>query len=71
MSDATVATEAEWTHGWAPGGRCLPTTFTDSEFGRTLTGATASDHAWGSKHLLMGGAVQGGRYCDSAPETGV
>jgi len=47
------------------------TTFTASEFGRTLTGATASDHGWGSKHVLMGGAVQGGRYCDSATETGV
>jgi len=47
------------------------TTFTASEFGRTLTGASGPDHVWGSKHVLMGGAVQGGRYCDSATETGV
>ena len=38
------------------------TTFTQSEFGRTLqpTSATGSDHAWGSHHLVMGGAVRGG-----------
>ncbi|MCM3877591.1 MAG: DUF1501 domain-containing protein [Thermoanaerobaculia bacterium] len=40
------------------------TTFTESDFGRTLqpsgTGATVgSDHAWGSHQLVMGGAVVG------------
>ena len=40
------------------------TTFTLSDFGRTLqpagSGAQAgSDHAWGNNHLVMGGAVQG------------
>jgi uncharacterized protein (DUF1501 family) len=39
------------------------TTFTQSEFGRTLQpSGTGSDHAWGSHHLVMGGAVQGGIY---------
>jgi uncharacterized protein (DUF1501 family) len=43
------------------------TTFTLSDFGRTLqpagTGATAgSDHAWGSHHIVVGGAVQGGDF---------
>jgi len=44
------------------------TTFTASDFGRTLTGTSGSDHGWGGTHLVMGGAVQGGRYYGSAPE---
>lgn len=34
-------------------------TFTESEFGRTFQPSTGggSDHAWGSHHLVMGGAV--------------
>ena len=38
------------------------TTFTASEFGRTLqpTVLGGSDHGWGSHHLVMGGAVRGG-----------
>lgn len=37
------------------------TTFTTSEFGRTLMPNTAggTDHAWGSHHFILGGAVQG------------
>ena len=38
------------------------TTFTASEFGRTLTtNATGTDHGWGNHHLVLGGAVAGGR----------
>jgi uncharacterized protein (DUF1501 family) len=37
------------------------TTFTESEFSRTLQpSGSGSDHAWGSHHLVLGGAVQGG-----------
>jgi uncharacterized protein (DUF1501 family) len=40
------------------------TTFTQSDFGRTLvpnsTGGT--DHAWGNQQLVIGGAVRGGLY---------
>jgi len=38
------------------------TTFTLSDFGRTLKEASGagSDHAWGNHHVIMGGAVQGG-----------
>jgi uncharacterized protein (DUF1501 family) len=37
------------------------TTFTESEFGRTLQpSGQGSDHAWGSHHLVLGGAVKGG-----------
>ena len=38
------------------------TTFTESDFGRTLTSnGKGSDHGWGSHHLVLGGAVKGGR----------
>ncbi len=38
------------------------TTFTESDFGRTLTSnGKGSDHGWGGHHLVMGGAVRGGR----------
>ena len=38
------------------------TTFTLSDFGRTLKEASGagSDHAWGNHHVILGGAVQGG-----------
>lgn len=39
------------------------TSFTESEFGRTLqSNGSGSDHAWGSHQLVLGGAVQGGIY---------
>jgi len=38
------------------------TTFTESDFGRTLTAnGKGSDHGWGSHHLVLGGAVKGGK----------
>ena len=38
------------------------TTFTASDFGRTLTSnGKGSDHGWGGHHLVMGGAVAGGK----------
>jgi uncharacterized protein (DUF1501 family) len=42
------------------------TTFTQTDFGRTLKpaagGAVGTDHAWGNHHLIMGGAVNGGLF---------
>ncbi|MEZ5287846.1 MAG: DUF1501 domain-containing protein [Vicinamibacterales bacterium] len=39
------------------------TTFTQSEFSRTTqTNGTGTDHAWGSHHIVLGGAVRGGIY---------
>jgi uncharacterized protein (DUF1501 family) len=36
------------------------TTFTSSDFGRTLkANDTGTDHAWGNHHLVLGGAVKG------------
>ncbi len=43
------------------------TSFTASDFGRTLTGNDGSDHGWGSMHFMLGGAVAGGRFYGSAP----
>ena len=44
------------------------TTFTLSDFGRTLQpSGTGCDHGWGSHHLIMGGAVHGGRVHGTFP----
>ncbi len=44
------------------------TSFTASDFGRTLTGnGDGSDHGWGSHHLIMGGAVKGKRFYGLPP----
>jgi len=44
------------------------TAFTLSDFGRTLQPSGAgTDHGWGNHHLLLGGAVLGGRVYGSFP----
>ena len=44
------------------------TTFSASDFGRTLTGNNdGSDHGWGSMHFIVGGAVKGQRFYGTAP----
>jgi len=44
------------------------TSFTLSEFGRSLQpSGSGSDHGWGNHHLVMGGAVQGGRIYGQFP----
>ncbi|WP_374352566.1 DUF1501 domain-containing protein [Chitinimonas sp.] len=44
------------------------TSFTASEFGRTLTSNDGgTDHGWGSHHLVMGGAVKGGDIYGTMP----
>jgi uncharacterized protein (DUF1501 family) len=45
------------------------TTFTESDFSRTFQPTTSdgSDHAWGSHHLVLGGAVQGGQIFGKFP----
>jgi uncharacterized protein (DUF1501 family) len=51
------------------GAREHVTTFTASEFGRTLTrNQTGTDHGWSSHQLVMGGAIQGRRILGSLPE---
>lgn len=52
------------------------TTFTLSDFGRTLqpsgsgTASVGTDHGWGSHAFIMGGAVQGGRFYGSVRPDG-
>jgi uncharacterized protein (DUF1501 family) len=44
------------------------TTFTASDFGRTLaSNGDGSDHGWGSHHFVLGGAVRGGRFYGTPP----
>lgn len=44
------------------------TTFTASDFGRTLTANTdGSDHGWGSMHFVLGGAVNGNQLYGTPP----
>jgi uncharacterized protein (DUF1501 family) len=48
------------------------TTFTASDFGRTLTSnGDGSDHGWGSHHFVVGGAVKGAAFYGSAPPVSV
>jgi uncharacterized protein (DUF1501 family) len=45
------------------------TTFTESDFSRTFQPTTGdgADHAWGSHHMVVGGAVQGGQIYGAFP----
>ncbi len=48
------------------------TTFTASDFGRTLiTNGSGSDHGWGSHHFVMGGDVRGGDIYGKFPTLSV
>jgi uncharacterized protein (DUF1501 family) len=45
------------------------TTFTTSEFGRSLTSnGSGSDHGWAGNQVVMGGAVNGGRLLGDYPD---
>ena len=48
------------------------TTFTASDFGRTLTSnGDGTDHGWGSHQLIMGGAVKGGDIYGQMPDLAI
>ncbi len=45
------------------------TTFTMSDFGRTLTSnGDGTDHGWGGVQMVMGGAVDGGKFYGEVPD---
>lgn len=46
----------------------LVTSFTQSEFGRSLQpSGSGTDHGWGNHHLILGGAVKGGQVYGRFP----
>ena len=48
------------------------TTFTASDFGRTLTSnGDGTDHGWGSHQLVLGGSVAGGQIVGTMPELAI
>ncbi len=54
-----------WFYNWTKSQNIASnvTTFTMSDFGRTLTSnGNGSDHGWGGHHFALGGAVQGGAF---------
>jgi uncharacterized protein (DUF1501 family) len=56
-----------------PGGdaRSQVTTFTASEFGRSLvSNGDGTDHGWGGHHFVIGGAVKGGDVYGKFPQFG-
>jgi uncharacterized protein (DUF1501 family) len=57
-----------WTALGEIGMRNNVTVFTASDFGRTLgSNGNGADHAWGNHQVVMGGAVQGGKYYGTMP----
>lgn len=45
------------------------TTFTASDFGRTLSSnGDGSDHGWGGHHVVLGGSVRGGSFYGRMPD---
>ena len=45
------------------------TTFTGSDFGRTMTSnGNGTDHGWGNHHFVIGGAVNGARIIGDIPD---
>ena len=69
LSRVSQALGAFWAALGEIGAQNDVTTFTMSEFARTLsTNGNGSDHAWGSVNMIMGGDVQGGRLYGSFPD---
>jgi uncharacterized protein (DUF1501 family) len=63
------AVGAFWTALGEIGARNDVTTFTMSDFGRTLTGnGSGSDHAWGGNLMVLGDAVRGNRLYGTFPQ---
>ena len=73
LAQVSQALKAFYDETVAQGISSQVTTFTLSDFGRTLqpagsgAGAVGSDHAWGNHALILGGAVRGGDFYGAYP----
>ncbi len=68
LTTLNQAVGAFWTALGEIGARADVTTFTMSDFGRTLTGnGSGSDHAWGGNLMLLGDAVRGNQLYGEYP----
>lgn len=68
LTTLNQAVGAFWTALGEIGARSQVTTFTMSDFGRTLTGnGSGSDHAWGGNLMVLGDAVQGNKLYGTYP----
>jgi uncharacterized protein (DUF1501 family) len=69
LGNVAAAMEAFYKHTVELGISDKVTTFTGSDFGRTLVpNVDGSDHGWGSMHFVMGGAVKGRNIYGKPPE---
>ncbi len=69
MTAFNQAVGAFWTALGEIGARDNVTTFTMSDFGRTLSGnGSGSDHAWGGNMMVLGDAVQGNKIYGTYPK---
>jgi uncharacterized protein (DUF1501 family) len=67
LAELSAAMSAFYAATLELGAQSRVTTFTLSDFGRTLApsgsgGTVGSDHGWGNHHLVMGGSVLGGDF---------
>jgi uncharacterized protein (DUF1501 family) len=73
LAQVSQALKAFYDETVAQGIASQVTTFTLSDFGRTLqpagsgAGAVGSDHAWGNHAFILGGAVRGGDFYGAYP----
>jgi len=69
MTELSEALEAFYNSSVELGLENNITTFTNSDFGRTLgSNGNGSDHGWGGHQIIMGGAVKGGEIYGSHPQ---